>query len=77
MNNFTDDDLNDWKDRLRPEGGRAVVGLPIEKQRALLARLEAAERYVKATWGVIEIGPGLIRDEIIESHEAWCKLKGE
>lgn len=43
---FTDDDVKDMKSRLDPDGSRPLVGLPLEKWRALLSRLEAGEKAV-------------------------------
>lgn len=71
---FTDDELADWKDRLRPKGIRAVVAIPLGKQRALLARLEAAEKVIQEC----EVCDCCMKgNDFNESHNAWRKATGK
>lgn len=41
---FTDEDLKEWHKRLDPQEEGVIIYPPVEKERALLARLEAAEQ---------------------------------
>lgn len=67
---FTDNDLK----RLKADSPRNRIYLDFEKTNALLARLEAAEAYAKASYENLDSGSQY--DWIDLLHQAWRESKG-
>ena len=72
---FSDDDLKRLKKMLDPKGLEAIVGWRVDEWRALLARMESAEKVIEAHCRLEQ--EKISYDNFVALLNQWRKVAGK